>query len=73
MRCSFSHNVPSPGLVDSHAISLVSFLILPFVTRWFFERYGGRVSELETKYLLFLLFGLGRIAVWSGSEAVLPA
>jgi len=55
------------------AISLVSLLILPFVTRWSFERYGGRVSELETKYLLFLLFGLGGIAVWSGSEAVLPA
>src|SRR5271157_2124288 len=54
-------------------VSLVLFLILPFVTRWFFERYGGRVSELETKYLLFLLFGLGGIAVWSGSEAVLPA
>ena len=53
--------------------SLVVFLILPFLTRWFFERYGGRVSELETKYLLFLLFGLGGIAVWSGSEAVLPA
>jgi Kef-type K+ transport system membrane component KefB len=55
------------------ALSLVLFLILPFVTRWFFERYGGRVSELETKYLLFLLFGLGGVAVWSGSEAVLPA
>ena len=54
-------------------VSLVLFVILPFVTRWFFERYGGRVSELETKYLLFLLFGLGGVAVWSGSEAVLPA
>ena len=53
--------------------SVVMFLVLPFVTRWFFERYGGRVSELETKYLLFLLFGLGGVAVWSGSEAVLPA
>lgn len=54
-------------------ISLVLFLALPFVTTWFFNRYGGRVSELETKYLLFLLFGLGGVAVWSGSEAVLPA
>ena len=54
-------------------VSLVLFLILPFVTTRFFERYGGRVSELETKYLLFLLFGLGGVAVWSGSEAVLPA
>jgi hypothetical protein len=55
------------------SISAASFFTLPFVTRWFFERNGGRVSELETKYLLFTLFGLGGIAVWSGSEAVLPA
>ncbi|MBZ5728352.1 MAG: cation:proton antiporter [Acidobacteriia bacterium] len=53
--------------------SLVLFLILPFATPWLFARYGGRVSELETKYLLFLLFGFGGLAVWSGSEAVLPA
>jgi len=52
---------------------LAVFAILPFFTPWFFARYGGRVSELETKYLLFLLFGLGGLAVWSGSEAVLPA
>jgi len=49
------------------------FAALPSVTRWLFERYGGRVSELETKYLLFLLFGLGGLAVWAGSEPVLPA
>lgn len=53
--------------------SAIICVVLPFVTRWFFERYGGRVSELETKYLLFLLFALGGLAVWSGSEAVLPA
>lgn len=52
---------------------LVLFLVLPFATPWLFDRYGGRVSELETKYLLFLLFGLGGLAAWSGSEAVLPA
>ncbi len=54
-------------------VSAVVFAILPFVTRWFFQRYGGRVSELETKYILVLLFGMGGLAVWSGSEAVLPA
>jgi glutathione-regulated potassium-efflux system ancillary protein KefC len=53
--------------------ALFVFVVLPFATQWIFERYGGRVSELETKYLLFLLFGLGGLAVWSGSEAVLPA
>ena len=54
-------------------VSVVVFFILPFVTPRFFKHYGGRVSELEAKYLLFLLFGMGGLAVWSGSEAVLPA
>jgi Kef-type K+ transport system membrane component KefB len=53
--------------------SIVVFAALPFVTPWFFEKYGGRVSELETKYILFLLFGMGGLAAWAGSEAVLPA
>jgi glutathione-regulated potassium-efflux system ancillary protein KefC len=53
--------------------SIVAFAILPFLTPWFFQKYGGRVSELEAKYLLFVLFGLGGLAVWAGSEAVLPA
>jgi glutathione-regulated potassium-efflux system ancillary protein KefC len=49
------------------------FAVLPFLTKGFFAKYGGRVSELETKYILFLLFALGGLAVWAGSEAVLPA
>jgi glutathione-regulated potassium-efflux system ancillary protein KefC len=54
-------------------VSLAAFAILPFLTPWFFKKYGGRVSELEAKYILFLLFALGGLAVWAGSEAVLPA
>jgi glutathione-regulated potassium-efflux system ancillary protein KefC len=54
-------------------VSAASFAVLPFLTPWFFKRYGRRVSELEAKYLLFLLFALGGLAVWAGSEAVLPA
>jgi Kef-type K+ transport system membrane component KefB len=54
-------------------VSAAAFAILPFLTPWFFRKYGGRVSELEAKYILFLLFAMGGLAVWSGSEAVLPA
>ncbi|MGA7415099.1 MAG: cation:proton antiporter [Bryobacteraceae bacterium] len=54
-------------------VAIAAFAILPFLTPWFFRRYGGRVSELEAKYLLLLLFGLGGLATWAGSEAVLPA
>jgi glutathione-regulated potassium-efflux system ancillary protein KefC len=55
------------------AVGVVVFTILPFLTPRFFRHYGGRVSELEAKYLLFLLFAMGGLAVWAGSEAVLPA
>ncbi|MEW6116497.1 MAG: cation:proton antiporter [Nitrospirota bacterium] len=51
----------------------VVFFILPSLTPRFFKKYGGRPSELEAKYLLMILFGLGSLAVWSDSEAVLPA
>jgi Kef-type K+ transport system membrane component KefB len=43
------------------------------LTRYFFRKFGGRPSELEAKYLLLALFGLGALAAWAGSEAVLPA
>ncbi|MDY0350313.1 MAG: cation:proton antiporter [Desulfobulbaceae bacterium] len=55
------------------ATAAVVFAVLPFLTPRFFKRYGGRPSELEAKYLLFILFGLGSLAAWAESEAVLPA
>lgn len=54
-------------------VCVVVFILLPFITPRFFKRYGGRVSELEAKYLLLILFAMGGLAVWAGSEAVLPA
>jgi Kef-type K+ transport system membrane component KefB len=54
-------------------VSIASFIVLPYLTPRFFAKYGGRVSELEAKYILFALFVMGGLAVWAGSEAVLPA
>ena len=54
-------------------VSVVVFSVLPFLTPRFFHKYGGRVSELEAKYILFFLFAMGGLALWAGSEAVLPA
>ena len=48
-------------------------LAVPWLTPRFFRRYGARASELEAKYLLVFLFGLGALASWADSEAVLPA
>ena len=55
------------------AISIAVFVLLPFVTPRFFRRYGGRVSELEAKFILLALFGMGGLALWADSEPVLPA
>jgi glutathione-regulated potassium-efflux system ancillary protein KefC len=52
---------------------LLALFFLPSFTRRLFARYGGGTYELEAKALLLVLFALGALAVWSGSEAVLPA
>ena len=52
---------------------LVAFAILPWLTPRFFRLYGNRPSELETKFLLLCLLGMGALAGWADSEAVLPA
>jgi len=52
---------------------VVAGLVVPWLTPRFFRRYGARASELEAKYLLVFLFGLGGLATWADSEAVLPA
>ena len=54
-------------------VMVAAALILPWLTPRFFRRYGGRPSELEAKFLLLSLFGLGALATWADSEAVLPA
>lgn len=54
-------------------VGTVAFLVLPWIVPRFFKRYGGRPSELEAKFLMFVLFGMGALATWADSEAVLPA
>ncbi|HCU34348.1 MAG TPA: potassium transporter Kef [Armatimonadetes bacterium] len=48
-------------------------LILPATSRWLTRIYGHRTAAIRTKWVILVLFGLGALAVWSGSEAVLPA
>ncbi len=50
-----------------------AFLVLPWLIPRFLRRYGNRPSELEAKLLMLCLFGLGALATWAASEAVLPA
>ncbi len=46
---------------------------LPIVTRFLTRVYGNRTAAIRTKWIIAVLLGLGALAYWSGSEAVLPA
>lgn len=53
--------------------SLLAFVLLPLVTPRLMNHYANRTAAFRTKWVLFILFGLGSLALWAGSEAVLPA
>ena len=46
---------------------------LSTVTHWITTMYAHRTAAIRTKWIMLVLFGLGALALWSGSEAVLPA
>jgi Kef-type K+ transport system membrane component KefB len=54
-------------------VSIVAFALLPVVTPLLMNHYANRTAAFRTKWVLFILFGLGSLALWAGSEAVLPA
>lgn len=54
-------------------VSIPVFIALPRVTTYFFRKFGDLPAEIETKYILLILFAMGALAAWAGSEAVLPA
>lgn len=54
-------------------VTVVLMAVLPRATPKFFRRYGMKPSEIEAKYLLLFLFGMGSLATWAESEPVLPA
>ena len=54
-------------------VSIISFFIIPKLTERLIKSYAFKTAAIRTKWILLLLFGLGALALWSGSEAVLPA
>jgi len=52
------------------AIMVATF---PALTTFFTKVYGNRTAAIRVKWVAFVLFVMGALAIWSGSEAVLPA
>jgi Kef-type K+ transport system membrane component KefB len=68
--CFANYNV---WLIIFGVVTALVLAITPKFTNWFFDTFGGHVSEPEIKLLFLLLFGLGCLAARANSEAVLPA
>lgn len=66
----------APFTYKSVVFILVSVLVLGALP-WFTEKitriYAYRTAAIRTKWVMLVLFSLGSLALWSGSEAVLPA
>ena len=52
---------------------IVALMSLPYMTAWLTRHYAHRTAAIRTKWVMLTLFGLGALALWAGSEAVLPA
>jgi glutathione-regulated potassium-efflux system ancillary protein KefC len=55
------------------SVTILTLVLLPFITSYLTRIYANRTAAIRTKWVLFVLFALGVLAIWSGSEAVLPA
>ena len=54
-------------------VSAIVLFLFPFLTSLLTKIYGNRTAAIRVKWVIFVLLGLGTLAFWSGSEAVLPA
>jgi Kef-type K+ transport system membrane component KefB len=55
------------------AVTVLVLALLPHSSQWLTRMYAYRTAAIRTKWVILVLFGLGALALWSGSEAVLPA
>jgi len=53
--------------------SVVVFMLFPLMIPLLTRVYGNKTAAIRAKCVMFVLFGLGALALWAGSEAVLPA
>jgi Kef-type K+ transport system membrane component KefB len=54
-------------------VCVVSVFVMPRLTARLTRIYGNRTAAIRTKWIVLVLFALGALALWAGSEAVLPA
>jgi len=55
------------------AVTVLLIFILPSVTNFLIKHFAYKTAAIRTKWILLVLLSMGVLAMWSGSEPVLPA
>ncbi|NSW93858.1 MAG: cation:proton antiporter [Bacteroidales bacterium] len=55
------------------AVTVLLIFFLPPVTEFLIRRFAYKTAAIRTKWILFVLISMAVLAIWSGSEPVLPA
>jgi glutathione-regulated potassium-efflux system ancillary protein KefC len=55
------------------AASVIILAFFPAATSLLTRVYGKKTAAIRVKWVIMVLFGLGALSIWAGSEAVLPA
>jgi len=54
-------------------VTILLIFILPLITEFIIAHFAHKTAAIRTKWILFVLLSMGVLALWSGSEPVLPA
>jgi glutathione-regulated potassium-efflux system ancillary protein KefC len=55
------------------AVTIILIFILPWITDYLIKHFAYKSAAIRAKWILFVLLSMGVLALWSGSEPVLPA
>ncbi|HDR67814.1 MAG TPA: cation:proton antiporter [Bacteroidaceae bacterium] len=55
------------------AVTVLMILFLPSLTNFLIRHFAYKTAAIRTKWIIFILLSMGVLAMWSGSEPVLPA
>lgn len=55
------------------AVTLIMIFILPSITNFLIKNFAYKTAAIRTKWIVFVLLAMSVLAMWSGSEPVLPA
>jgi Kef-type K+ transport system membrane component KefB len=55
------------------AVTISLIFVLPGITDYLIKHFAYKTAAIRTKWILFVLISMAVLALWSGSEPVLPA